>query len=102
MLDPMARDYRGREGEPGIAKVIVEQDKLDIYMSTAVLVYFDTPSVGTSMEILHAWTIGRPVFIANLSGRLPSPWLVYHSRVISPDLSQALDAILGYHRRVGA
>lgn len=101
VLDPMIRDYRGRELEPGITKVIVEQDKLDIYLSTAVLVYFDQPSVGTAMEVLHAWTIQRPVFVANVSGKLPSPWLVYHSRAISPDLSQALDAVRWYHTRRG-
>ena len=99
MFDPMSRDYRGRELEPGIAQAIVEQDKTDIYLSTAVLVYFDTPSVGTAMEVYYAWSISRPVFVANVSGRLPSPWLVYHSRAISPSVDEALDAVRGYHTR---
>ncbi len=99
VFDPMVRDYRGRELEPGIAKVIVEQDKLDIYLSSAVLVYFDRPSVGTAMEVQHAWQIGKPVFVANASGKQPSPWLVYHSRCILPDLMQALSAVRGYHAR---
>lgn len=99
VFDPMVRDYRGRELEPGINALIVEQDKTDIFLSTAVLVYFDRPSVGTAMEVLHAWTIGKPVFVANLSGKPPSPWLSYHSRAISPDFDQALSAVLGHHAR---
>jgi hypothetical protein len=99
VFDPMVRDYRGREGEPGIAQAIVEQDKADIFNATDVLVYFDRPSVGTSMEVLHAWQIGRRVWVANLSGKAPSPWLVYHSRCISPSLPEAIAAIRDYHAR---
>ncbi len=101
VLDPMARDYRGREGEPGVAAAIVEQDKNDIQRCTALLVYLDKPSVGTAMEIYYAWACARPVFVAKVSGGLPSPWLVYHSRCISPDLEQALAAVKGYHERRG-
>lgn len=49
-VDPMDRDYRGRELEPGIAKVIVETDKADILGCDAMIVYFDKPSVGTVMR----------------------------------------------------
>ncbi len=93
VFDPMVRDYRGRELEPGIATAIVEQDKADIFNATDVLVYFDRPSVGTSMEILHAWTLGKRVWVANVSGKAPSPWLVYHSHNISGSLQDSIASI---------
>lgn len=87
-LDPMARDYRGREQEPGIEKEIVEGDKEDIDRCKGLLVYFDQPSVGTSMEVLYAWQMGKPVVVVNTSGKPVSPWLRYHAaRVIEcPDV----------------
>lgn len=78
-LDPMRRDYRGRE--MNCVDEIVEGDKTDIDNCTHMLVYYDKPSVGTSMEILYAWERKIPVFlITNKETRL-SPWLVYHSKV---------------------
>lgn len=78
-LDPMSRDYRGREGEPGIDRAIVEGDKDDIDKCRGLLVYFDQPSVGTSMEVLYAWQMGKPVVVVNTSGKALSPWMKYHS-----------------------
>lgn len=97
----MRHDYRGREFEPGITQRIVEQDKLDIFLSSAVLVHFDRVSVGTCMEILHAWQISRPVFVANVLGGRPSPWLSFHSRCVLPTLDDAIDAVRGYFERGG-
>lgn len=90
-LDPMARDYRGRENLPGIAREIVEGDKFDIRLSAALLVYFRSPSVGTSMEVMYAWQIEqRPfVVIVNVSGKAPSPWLAYHATMVVENLSDA-------------
>ena len=67
--DPMARDYRGRESEPGINVEIVEGDKADILKCRAIVVYFDKPSVGTSMEVMFADTHGIPVHVVNASGK---------------------------------
>lgn len=94
-FDPMSRDYRGRELEPGIARTIVEQDKRDIFASDAVLVYFDKPSVGTSMEVLFAWDHRLPVFVVNASGAPLSPWLLYHATAFFSDLDAALEHITG-------
>jgi nucleoside 2-deoxyribosyltransferase len=78
-LDPMARDYRGRELEPGIAREIVENDKLDIDQSDVILVNYVKPSVGTSMEILYAWERGKKIVIVSEAEAVLSPWLIYHS-----------------------
>jgi hypothetical protein len=58
-LDPMVRDYRGRELEPGIAAEIVENDKLDIDASDQLLVLYDAPSVGTSVTRSRSGRLGN-------------------------------------------
>lgn len=97
VFDPMVRDYRGREHEPGIANEIVEQDKADIEAANAMIVYFDHPSVGTSMEVLHAWNIGITVVVVNVNGGKLSPWLRYHSVRVVSSVAEAVAAVLEIH-----
>lgn len=92
-LDPMDRDYRGREGEPGIDKQIVENDLIDITASDALLVMFDKPSVGTSMEVRIAWQDGKPIHIVNANGKPLSPWMTYHATAVHPDIGSACAAL---------
>ena len=94
-LDPMARDYRGRELEPGIAAEIVENDKKDIEDCHAILVYYDKPSVGTSMEVLYAHQLGKRVVLVNASDKPLSPWLTYHCTNIYTSLDLAISALKG-------
>lgn len=79
-LDPMKRDYRGREAE--CYREIVELDKRDIRKADIVLVNYWKPSVGTSMEILYAWELGKPVILWCRAGEVLSPWLRYHCLAI--------------------
>jgi hypothetical protein len=90
-LDPMRRDYRGRE--MGCVEEIVEGDKVDIDLSTHLLVHYDKPSVGTSMEILYAWERNKPVIVVAPEGTRLSPWLVYHSTKIFNSFKDALEYI---------
>lgn len=91
-LDPMRRDYRGRELEPGIAREIVEGDLVDINNSDALIVFFDKPSVGTSMEIFHAkFNRDIPVVVVNATDKPLSPWLVYFSNAQVQSVKEALD-----------
>jgi nucleoside 2-deoxyribosyltransferase len=87
VLNPMRRDYRGFDVAPPAE--IVEQDKADIDASTCVLVYYEQPSVGTSMEVLYAWERGKPVVIVTEQQYL-SPWLVYHAAHIVRSLGEAV------------
>ena len=91
-LDPMDRDYRGRELEPGIAKEIVENDKADIDSCDTMLVYFDRPSVGTSMEILWAWLNSTPIVLIDKSEKPLSPWLLYHCERVVKSLDEGIAA----------
>jgi nucleoside 2-deoxyribosyltransferase len=87
-LDPMRRDYRGKESEAW--REIVELDKIDVASCDALLVYFDRPSVGTSMEMLYAWERGKRIVLVNRSAAQLSPWLVYHSHKVCASLDEAL------------
>lgn len=76
-VDPMVRDYRGREQVA--YREIVEGDKRDIDSSHIVLVNYVKPSVGTSMEVLYAWSAYKPVVViaasdASLVADLPPGW----------------------------
>jgi len=82
-LDPMRRDYRGKEAVA--YRDIVELDKIDIQRCDAVLVSYDKPSVGTSMEVLFAWQIGKPVVVVADNKTSISPWLRYHAHRIVGD-----------------
>jgi nucleoside 2-deoxyribosyltransferase len=88
--DPMSRDYRGREDE--FVVDIVNGDKADIRECRAVLAYCPRPSVGTSMEIFYAWSLGIPVVAVVPSGPV-SPWLRHHSIAVFRDLAAAVTVL---------
>ena len=92
-LDPMRNDYRGQENEPGIDVKIVKQDKQDIMDSDVLLVNYDKPSVGTSMEVLFAWESGLEIIVVAKEGTIISPWLKYHADTIVPTFARAFKYI---------
>lgn len=96
ILDPMARDYRGVE-DINVSD-IVEGDKADIDSCDAILAHCDTPSVGTSMEILYAWDRGKPVVVVVPQGARVSPWLRYHSVGVATDLWSGIRAVEEFAR----
>jgi nucleoside 2-deoxyribosyltransferase len=89
-LDPMRRDYRGLEGD--YEREIVVLDKIDIDISDVVIVYYEQPSVGTSMEVLYAWERNVPVVIVTTQAKL-SPWLMYHSTLVVDTFAKAIDFV---------
>ena len=99
-LDPMDRDYRGREMEPGIAKLIVEGDKEDIAASDLLLMNHPQPSSGTDMEILLGFQSGKEVnVVIPDDGRAPSPWVVYHAtRIFRGSATEAAKILIAEHR----
>jgi hypothetical protein len=86
-LDPMRRDYRGREAES--VNEIVELDKRDVAASDVILANCPKPSVGTSMEVFLAWQQGKIVIA--VAQEPVSPWLRYHSTKIAPTIKDAID-----------
>lgn len=96
VINPMQRDYRDVRITVENSKEVVEFDKVDIARSDVVLANIIKPSVGTSMEVLYAHTIGKIVVIYCEEGMNLSPWLVYHSHRIFHDLKEAVDWIKSY------
>lgn len=88
-INPMARDYRGRETEA--FREIVELDKIDVATADVILVNYDKPSVGTSMEVLYAWERGKRIILMCRPDAVISPWLRYHAHHIVPSLAEALE-----------
>ena len=90
-IDPMVRDYRGKESVS--YREIVDLDKADVRRADIILVNYDKPSVGTSMEVFYAWTLGKPVIVWCSVGAVISPWLRYHSTMIVHSLSDVIDGV---------
>lgn len=89
-LDPMRRDYRAPGADQEFFIEIVEKDKQDILDSDVVFVYHDRPSVGTSMEVLYAFDLGKYVLTVGCTGKPLSPWIIYHSTKIVDTLDEAI------------
>lgn len=99
VCDPMARDYRGREGD--FAAELVAADLADIRGCDAVLVSCARPSWGTAMEVRFAHAEAHKFVV----GFLPdpehaSPWLLQHMHVLERDLEAAVrDIVWNFRRR---
>lgn len=89
-LDPMARDYRGKEDTH--SKEIVEGDIADIDRSYALIVNYIRPSVGTSMEIFYARSKHLHVYVVCAEDTVISPWLRYHTTAFF----RSFDAVCSY------
>jgi nucleoside 2-deoxyribosyltransferase len=94
-LNPLRRGYTPEDVLNSIGEVVV-MDKYDIRRSDAILVNHKYPSVGTSMEVFFAWTLGKPVIVVNQSGKVLPPWLTYHSTVVFEDFPAAFSWIRGH------
>lgn len=94
VLDPMARDFRGKEIE-NVAD-IVEGDKRDIEQSDVVVANCWQTSVGTSMEIIYAWERRKPVLVIVPEGKPVSPWYRYHAAKVLTDVNEAISWLLAH------
>jgi hypothetical protein len=113
VLDPMSRDYRGKEDEN--VSEIVRGDLADIEACEAVIAYCPRPSWGTAMEIHYVATVGRqivtrsggsdyePATVSYLGyrktvavvprGAPVSPWLRYHTDAVVETVADAVETI---------
>jgi nucleoside 2-deoxyribosyltransferase len=86
-IDPMRRDYRGKEDES--VNEIVRGDLADIHTADWVLVNATRPSWGTAMEIVYAYRMRKP--IVAFVGEAPiSPWLRHHCGLICKTVEEAV------------
>jgi nucleoside 2-deoxyribosyltransferase len=94
LLDPMRRKFVDRQVDS--ANEIVEFDLRDVREADLILVNYNKPSIGTSMEVFYAaHDLGK--FIVAFSPfeyRNCSPWMVRYCTKILPDLETAAEYIL--------
>lgn len=90
-IDPMVRDYRGKEATA--YREIVDLDKRDVRQADVILVNYDKPSVGTSMEVFYAWTLGKPIIVWCRFDAVISPWLRYHSTCLVHSMVEVIEAV---------
>ena len=95
LVDPMRRDYRGREDLA--YRELVELDKVDVGLCDVVLASCPKPSVGTSMEVLWAWERGKMVVAVVPLCDVVSPWLRYHSTFLARTYGEAVQFILEFY-----
>ena len=93
-IDPMRRDYRGREGD--FSREIVSLDKVDVAQCDVILASCPKPSVGTSMEILLGWQQGKLVVVVVPDGATINPWLTEHSHTVVTTYKEACAYIEGW------
>jgi nucleoside 2-deoxyribosyltransferase len=94
-VDPMRRDYRGRELEVGIVDQIVSGDLADIESCDATIFNCPKPSYGTAMEMFFSFRAGKRVIVVLPDdGAFPSPWVVAHSHaIVRGNAERALDLL---------
>ena len=93
LLDPMRRDFRDREIDS--ANEIVEFDLQDVRDADILLVNYNKPSIGTSMEVFHAsFNLGKFIIgFSPFSFKDCSPWMVRFCTKILPSLEEAIQYI---------
>lgn len=92
-LDPMRRDYRGKEDES--VDEIVSGDLQDIAGSDFILVNAIRPSWGTAMEIIYA-RFDKKMIVAFVGDSRVSPWLRFHCDQILTTVESACEWINGF------
>ena len=94
LLDPMRRNFKDREVDS--ANEIVEFDLQDVRDGDIILVNYNKPSIGTSMEVFYAahnlekFVIGFSPF----SYKDCSPWMVKYCTKILGSLEEACEYLL--------
>ncbi len=95
-LDPMRRDYRGREHE--CMKEIVSGDVADIKASKFILANCPKPSYGTAMEIRIAYKEEKKIVVIVVPDiKTVSPWLAMHCTKFFTDVAGAVSWINKFH-----
>ena len=94
LLDPMRRKFVDRQVDS--ANEIVEFDLQDVRNSDIVLVNYNRPSIGTSMEVFYASHDQGKFVVAfsPLEYQDCSPWMARYCTKILPSLEEAVEYII--------
>lgn len=94
LLDPMRRNFKDREVDS--ANEIVRFDLQDVEDADLLIVNYNKPSIGTSMEIFHAsHNLGKFIIAFSPFEFVEcSPWMVKYCTKILPTLESACEYTL--------
>ena len=94
ILDPMRRKFVDRQVDS--ANEIVEFDLQDVRDADIILVNYNKPSIGTSMEVFYAaHDLGKfVVAFSPFEYKDCSPWMARYCTKIVPSLEDAVNYIL--------
>ncbi len=89
LLDPMRRNFKDREVDS--ANEIVRFDLQDVEDADFLIVNYNKPSIGTSMEVFHAsHNLGKFIIaFSPFEFSECSPWMVKYCTKILPSLEAA-------------
>lgn len=93
LLDPMRRNFKDREVDS--ANEIVEFDLQDVREADIILVNYNKPSIGTSMEVFYASHDLNKFVVAfsPFAFKECNPWMVKFCTKILPSLEDTIDYI---------
>ena len=93
MLDPMRRNFKDREVDS--ANEIVEFDLQDVREADIIIVNYNKPSIGTSMEVFYAsHELGKfVVAFSPFEFKECNPWMVKFCTKILPSLEDVIEYI---------
>ncbi len=93
LLDPMRRNFKDREVDS--ANEIVEFDLQDIREADILLVNYNRPSIGTSMEVFYASHELQKFIVAfsPFAFKNCNPWMVKFCTKILPSLNESITYI---------
>lgn len=102
VLDPMSRDYRGKEDDN--VDAIIKGDQADIKLCDAMIAYCPRPSWGTAMEIHWTKVVCKNergyqscLIVAIVPAGVPvSPWLRYHTDAVVETLEAAVEQVVAW------
>ncbi len=100
-FDPADRIFDHITG-PANMKKLVEEDKIEIANSNAVLAYYNAPAAGspmtgTTMEIPYAFGLGKMVVVVT-EREFVSPWITYHSHYVVKTVEEGASIIKDFFK----
>ncbi len=69
-------------------------DKKLISECDLFIAYIDRYTAGTLMELLYAWSLGKPTYVVSTTGLLEDLWISYHAICKFKSLDECANAII--------
>jgi hypothetical protein len=97
-LDPMVRDYRDTQDfwANRLYESVVDPDINDILKSDIVIANLWKNSIGSTMEVLYGYNLGK--LVLSVQPNVQHPWIIYHSHYVFKSVESLVGSILELQR----